>query len=361
MRKKFLISTCIALSIGLVYMPSKASAEVLSKNTNSVETKTYSIIYNKVNFHTISQDDAPSDLMKKIELYKGNEGFVSYTDSSSNKSYIAVMAGEKPTSGYRITVKAIENSKQEVNVLVEETSPDNNAILPQIVSYPYTIIETDIPLNNITVKNSDGKNYSYYDIQRSFQPIIGISWVSGSLKNIYKENNFIFLEVQNSNKVSQFFYLNDNEESENKIKDLKLNSNVTIKYALGTPQKYNNNASFPLTEILLPVDKSSFTDSKWQDLSLQKSLDKNMQLTLYYDKELEKENVSNTNIYVVDSDGTRIPTEATLSDDKKSIRIIPLKPYVANQAYYLFITSNVTSNIKISNQGYRMQFEVSVQ
>ncbi|WPC40645.1 protease complex subunit PrcB family protein [Clostridium sp. JS66] len=361
MRKKFLISTCIALGIGLVYMPFKVSAAVLSKNTNSIEAKTYSIIYNKVNFHTISQDEAPSDLMKKIELYKNNEGFVSYTDSSSNKSYIAVMSGEKPTSGYGITVKAVEDSEQQVNVLVEETSPDNNVALSQIASYPYTIIEADVPLHNITVKNSDGKNFSYYDIQRSFQPIIGISWASGNLKNIYKENNFIFLEIQNSNGVSQFFYLNDNEESENKIKDLKLNSNVTIKYALGTPQKYNNNSSFPLTEILLPVDKSSFTDSKWQDLNFQKNLDKNMQLTLYYDKELAKENVNNTNIYVVDSDGTRIPTEASLSDDKKSIRIIPLKPYVANQTYYLFITSDVTSNIKVSNQGYRMQFQVSIQ
>ncbi|NMM65731.1 protease complex subunit PrcB family protein [Clostridium sp. P21] len=271
------------------------------------------------------------------------------------------MRGEKTTTGYGITVKSVSNSDGKINVLVEETNPDKNSVLSQVVTYPYTIIETDIPSCDIAVKNSNGKNYSYYDIERSLPPIIGISWASGNLKNIYKENNFIFLQIENSNGVSQFFYLNDNDDGKNKIKDLKLDSNVTIKYALGTPQKYKNNSSFPLTEIMLPVDKSSFTDKNWKDLGYFKNSDKNMQWTLSYDNELMKENINNSNIYVVDSNGTIIPTQASLTDDKKSIRVTPLKPYTAGETYYLFIATDVTSNIKVSNQGFRMQFQVSVQ
>jgi hypothetical protein len=359
MRKKLLISICIALALGLINTPFKAKAQVLTKGTDRFASDTNSISYNKINFDVISQDKAPESLIKKIELYKNKEGFVSYSDNSSGKSYIAIMRGEKTAAGYGINVNSVENSEGRINILVQETDPDKSDMLPQTITYPYTIIAINVPLSDVSVKNSNSKNYSYYDIQKNLPPIIGASWTSGSLKNIYKENNFIFLEIENTNGISQFFYVNDNEDGENKVRDLKLNSNITIKYALGTPQKYKENSSFPLTEIMLPVDTSSFTDTNWEDLDSCKSIDKNRQWVLSYDKELMKENINNTNIYVVDSSGFIIPTETSLMEDKRSIKIVASKPYTPEGTYYLFITKDVTSNIKASLKGFRMKFQIS--
>jgi hypothetical protein len=359
MRKKFLISMCITLAVGLIYTPLKAKAQVVSKSTDHISADNKSIAYNKVNFNVISQDNAPETLIKKIELYKDKEGFVSYSDSSSGKSYIAIMRGEKPTTGYGITVNSIDDSEGSINILIQETDPNESTVSPQIITYPYIIIETSSPLPSVNVKNSNNKNYSYYDIQKNLTPIIGVSWTSGNLKNIYKEDSFIFLEVENTNGISQFFYVNDNEDGENKIKNLNLNTSITVKYALGTPQKYKDNSSFPLTEIILPIDKSSFTDANWEDLEPCKNVDNNRQWLLSYDKELMNENINSSNIYVSDKNGFIIPTEASLTEDKKSIKIVPSKPYNLGENYYLFITKNVTSNIKPSVKGFRLKFQIS--
>lgn len=51
------------------------------------------------------------------------------------------MRGQKPTGGYGIKVNAVKDAQGRTNVFVEEINPNKDAILPQVVIYPHTIIK----------------------------------------------------------------------------------------------------------------------------------------------------------------------------------------------------------------------------
>lgn len=354
MIKKILTPICIALAVGVTYTPISVKAQIPPK---SAAYNSETLIYNKLKFDIISYDKAPDALTKEIDLCKTNKDFLYYKDKNSSDLYVAVMAGEKPTGGYGIKVNFVEDVEGRANILVEETSPDKNAILPQLVTYPYTIIKAQLPAFSISVKNSSGEVYNYLG-SNGTSDIVGASWILGNLKNIYKANDFIFLEIQDTAEESQLFYVNNTNEWKNKITNLKLNSTVSVQFALGTPQKYNEKSAFPLSEINLPVDKNSLTDKNWNDLKAYSNILPDKQWTVSFKQGLKAEVVNSSNIYIVDSDGNKIPTATSLSEDKKSIKLFPYKPYKLGERYYLFITKDLY-NTKSSLKGFRMNFQIT--
>lgn len=361
MFKKLLIPMCFALTVGAVYMPASVKAQEVGqvqKTTTANINKPEPIIYNKIDFETVSYDNAPKALTNGIDSRKYSEGFLYYLDSSTNYLYVAVMRGQKPTGGYDIKVDAVEDVEGRANIIVKETDPGKGAILPQIVTYPYTIIKVKLPDFSISVKNSSGKVYDYLGEWKS--NIIGASWAIGNLENIYTDKDYIFIKVKYENGDTELFYVKNDDEGKNQIKSLKIGSIVSIRYALGTPEKYNGEGAFPLIEVKKPVDKGIFTDKGWEDLNSKDYLDilRDKQWTIKFKNQLNEQNLNSSNIYVVDNSGNVIPTALSLQDDKKSVKVIPYKPYKLGQKYYLFI-SNKLDNDTSSLKGYRMGFQIS--
>lgn len=362
MLKKVVTSICITLAVGVMYMPISVRAQALPKATAYAMQQSESFVYNKLKFDTISYDNAPKALTKEIDLYKDNKGFLYYIDKNSSDLYVAVMAGEKPTGGYGIKVNSVEDVEGRANILLEETIPDKDAILPQMVTYPYAIIKAQLPAFKISVKNSSGEVYSYLGSNGSDSDIVGASWTSGILKNIYTENNsknnFIFIEIEDTFGKYQLFYASNTDEWKHKINNLKLDSTLSLQYALGTPEKYNEKSAFPLSQINLPVDKNLFTDKNFEELESYSDVSQDKKWTLTFKQEIKKENVNSSKIYVVDGDGTIIPTALSLSEDKKSVQVIPYKPYKLGKKYYLFVIKNLNGT-NSSFKGYRMNFQIT--
>ncbi len=67
-------------------------------------------------------------------------------------SVIAVFAGQKPTGGYSITVKKIEDGEKR-NVVVTLTSPGADCIVTQIITEPYQIVTVPITSLSFTHNN----------------------------------------------------------------------------------------------------------------------------------------------------------------------------------------------------------------
>ncbi|AKA67951.1 protease complex subunit PrcB family protein [Clostridium scatologenes] len=357
MIRKKLISICIALAVCAVSMPISAKGAGIISNTNYVSQQPK--IYDNIKFEVITYNSAPEALIKAIDTYKDTEGFVYYLDSTSNNLYVAIMLGEKPTGGYNIKVDSVKDADGKANILVKEAGPDKNELLNQMVTYPYTIIKTQVSSPNISVKNSSGKVYDLLsDKKDDGNLIIGSSFVLGQLKDIYTTNDFIFLEIQNGNNESELFYVNNNDEWKNKLKNLKLNSNVSVQYALGTPQKYDEKSAFPLSKINLPVDINCLKDKNWQDLKSYSNVISNKQWKVYFNQQLKEESVNDSNVYVTDSNGNIIPTAVHLLEDKKSISITPYKPYELGQNYYIFITNKVNGTDNSVLKGFRMNFQI---
>lgn len=264
MNKKIIKCLFIGLAIRLAYMPMTAKADLDVKPMPISEQISQGTVDNKLGFQVVNQDNAPEFLMRKINLYKDKEGFVSYRDLNSEYLYVAVMRGEKTTGGYGVEVKSVEEIKGRIILNIQEVDPDKNDMLTEVITYPYTIIRAKVPnFMKVTVQNLQGRNYNYYDTFRNGHSI-GISHTAGVIQKIYNENNFIFIQVKSNNEQPEFFYVSDNEEWRNKFKDLKSGINVNIKYALGTPQKSGDKAAMPLNDIVISNNKTD--DSNRNDM-----------------------------------------------------------------------------------------------
>ncbi len=347
MAKNILAHVCIALfTLGIALIPGSAKAADLSEAISS-----------NADFSIISCDTAPEALNEEINLYKGSEGFLYYIDSDSGDLYTAVMLGERPTPGYDVKINYIRNVEGTVSISADEISPDKNDILPQVITYPYAILKTKLTANKICVINSSGKVYNYLGSNEAI-PILGVSWIIGSLQNVYTNNNYIFLEILDSNKVSRLFYVSNSDEWKNKIRNLNLNTAVSVRFALGTPEKYNEMYAFPMSEINAPVDKASLYDSTWEELDSYSNVPSDKKWTITFNEELDENSLISSNIYVTDKAGNIIPVILSLCEDKKSVELIPYKNYKLGEKYYLFITNDLNKS-DISSKGRRMSFKIA--
>lgn len=347
MLKNFLTAVCIALfTLGIIFTNGSVKAAAI-----------YEAVTSNTSFSFVSDENAPKPLIEEINLYKESKGFIYYIDSNSGDLYIAIMLGNRPTPGYGIKVISLENVEGNVYVAADETCPDEGMVLPQVVSYPYTIIKSELPASKVCVKTSTGKTYNYLGSNGAV-PIIGVSWTFGYLQNIYTTDKYIFLEILDSNKETRLFYVSNSYYWKNKLENLKMNTAVSIRFALGTPENYNEMYAFPLRVINTPVDKNSLTDDNWlsMDPCFNVAIDKKWTITL--SQELGDFSIDNSNIYITDIEGNIIASTIEVSDDNKSITILPCKNYKLGEKYCLFITNSL-QNIDPSFKGSRMNFQIT--
>ncbi|WP_035646961.1 MULTISPECIES: protease complex subunit PrcB family protein [unclassified Flavobacterium] len=59
----------------------------------------------------------------------------------SNSNYIILNMGEKNTSGYSIGVEKVEETDKNIIITVKENSPAPDAMVMQVISYPYTVVK----------------------------------------------------------------------------------------------------------------------------------------------------------------------------------------------------------------------------
>lgn len=106
----------------------------------------------------------PEDLIQWVEV---NKAFPNYlTKISNGKIYFLVTSGEKMTGGYAIDISNISStidSEGKVNYLVTVllSEPQEDAIVNQVVSYPFSIVEIDLPtlpLGSVQFVDADNVN-----------------------------------------------------------------------------------------------------------------------------------------------------------------------------------------------------------
>ncbi|MGE5627445.1 MAG: protease complex subunit PrcB family protein [Solirubrobacterales bacterium] len=347
MLKNLFTAVCITLlTLGIILtnhtVKAAASDEAITCNTN---------------FSIVSDENAPKFLIEEVNLYKQSKGFIYYIDSDSGDLYIAVMLGTRPTPGYSVKVNYLENVEGNAYVSADETCPDQDMMLPQVLSYPYTIIKSELPASKVCVKTSEGKTYDYLGSNGAV-PIIGVSWTFGYLQNIYTTDKYIFLEILDSNKETRLFYVSNSYYWKNKLENLKMNTAVSIRFALGTPENYNDLYAFPLRVLNTPIDKNSLTDENWNNMDSFYNVESDKKWTITLNQELDDSALDNLNIYITDFDGNIFPSTLVLSDYKKSITITPYKNYKLGEKYYLFINNNII-NTNTSLNGSRMYFQIT--
>lgn len=59
----------------------------------------------------------------------------------NNYNYVILNMGEKNTSGYSIGVEKVEETDKNIIITVKENSPSPDAMVMQMISYPYTVVK----------------------------------------------------------------------------------------------------------------------------------------------------------------------------------------------------------------------------
>jgi len=80
---------------------------------------------------------------QEIRMLQGDENLKKKISDSDleTANFIILNMGEKNTSGYSITAERVEETPDKIIVYVKETSPPEDAMNLQVISYPYAIVK----------------------------------------------------------------------------------------------------------------------------------------------------------------------------------------------------------------------------
>lgn len=61
----------------------------------------------------------------------------------NNSNYVILNMGQKNTGGYLIDVEKVEETDSNIIITVKENNPAPDAMLMQVITYPYTVIKVN--------------------------------------------------------------------------------------------------------------------------------------------------------------------------------------------------------------------------
>lgn len=101
----------------------------------------------KVEFKTLTESEIPQEIVSQvIPEYRQMERALACV--INDKVYVVATRGEKPTSGYEITIEnmALEEENDQVKLEVGTIfkDPEPNTALTQVLTYPIQVAETNL-------------------------------------------------------------------------------------------------------------------------------------------------------------------------------------------------------------------------
>lgn len=107
---------------------STALYEVLTEQSNGGgNIKFFEILTEPNEIKMLENDPLLADKMKQTDI--------------GNSNYVILNMGEKNTSGYSIGVEKVEETDKSIIITVKENSPSPDAMVMQVISYPYTVVK----------------------------------------------------------------------------------------------------------------------------------------------------------------------------------------------------------------------------
>lgn len=107
---------------------SKGLYEILTEQSDGGgNIKFYEILTEPNEIKMLENDPLLADKMKQTDI--------------NNSNYIILNMGEKNTGGYSIGVDKVEETDKNIIITVKENSPAKDAMVMQVISYPYTVVK----------------------------------------------------------------------------------------------------------------------------------------------------------------------------------------------------------------------------
>lgn len=102
--------------------------EVLTVQTDGGgNIKFFEILTEPNEIKMLENDPLLADKMKQTDI--------------SNSNYVILNMGEKNTGGYSIGVDKVEETDKNIIITVKENNPAADAMVMQVITYPYTVVK----------------------------------------------------------------------------------------------------------------------------------------------------------------------------------------------------------------------------
>jgi len=80
---------------------------------------------------------------KEIAMLQNDEKLKNkiHPNDIQTSNFVVLNMGEKPTGGYKIGVESVLETDKNIIITVKETIPEPNAMVTQVMTYPYCIVK----------------------------------------------------------------------------------------------------------------------------------------------------------------------------------------------------------------------------
>ncbi len=99
-----------------------------------------------VNFESIEPENIPRQISEVLPNYRMKEKAL--VCRINDEIYVVVTRGEKSTAGYDVEIDKLtlsnEEGEQVLTVYAEYTDPKPGDVTAQILTYPFTVVKTDM-------------------------------------------------------------------------------------------------------------------------------------------------------------------------------------------------------------------------
>lgn len=217
MRKIIALVLTTVIAVSLLSGCGAAAAKAKEPVTPVQPGQNQGITVNKIKFERLEYENLSEDKQKLIDKIKGSKGYYFWEENGSFTIFIA--SGEKPTGGFSIDVKYIEDNEGITNILVEEKSPAPGDMVTQVITYPYVIVKATGITNNFNIENTQGAKFSLLQNTKNAT----VENVKGTFVGAM-DNNFVEIIVDGQ---PQSFMIT---EVADKIKNIRDGDEVILSY-----------------------------------------------------------------------------------------------------------------------------------
>ncbi|WP_425447107.1 protease complex subunit PrcB family protein [Dethiothermospora halolimnae] len=100
----------------------------------------------QVKFSAVDKNDIPKKLKEALPNYLQQERALACR--MNEDIYVVVTRGEKNTGGYSVTIDKIEKVSKDDDfgliVYAKYKDPKPDEVVPQVITYPYTVVKTNL-------------------------------------------------------------------------------------------------------------------------------------------------------------------------------------------------------------------------
>lgn len=154
-KPKYILITLLSISfLGLSSIP----ADNLDLTTFNEQPPAL-ISIQEITFQELSDPDLLTAEEQKLVYSQVKEASYNHFLGNDGQTILIVYAGEKNTGGHEIKVKKITADQDQIQILVQETSPKPGDFVTMAFTYPYTIIQFSSPHTNFQIENTGGDVY----------------------------------------------------------------------------------------------------------------------------------------------------------------------------------------------------------